>query len=348
MEFDFIIVGQGLAGSLLAYELLKPGKKVLIIDEEKKITSSKIAAGIIHPVTGRRIVKTWKADILIPFAKSYYSGLESFFKEKLFYDLPILEIFSSAKNRNDWLSRSTERGYEKYIGEEIHPGKLKNCFDAEHGGIAIHQSGYLNIGNLLEAFKKYFQSKNVSYINEFSFEDIQIKSDHVEWKNIRAEKIIFCEGAGAVNNPFFRYLPFLPAKGEILEIYAEELLQDFIINQGMFILPAGNHHFKAGSTYQWDFKDAQPSSDGKKQIESFLKKFLKVPYQITDHSAAVRPTVQDRRPMIGLHPEHRTIGIFNGLGTKGVMLAPYYAKQFADFLNNKVELDKEVNIVKFT
>ncbi len=348
MDFDFIIVGQGLAGSLLANALLKSGKKTLIIDEDKTISSSKIAAGIVHPVTGRRIVKTWKADVLIPFAKGAYDEIGTMLNEKLFYDLPHIEVFTSVKNRNDWVARSGEDGYQKYIGEEIQQNVLNLYFNSDFGGISIYQSGFLKINAFLDAFKKYFQSKNILTTDSFSFEDLSLEKEFVLWKNISASKIIFCEGANAVNNPFFKHLPFLPAKGELLEIYSEELSQDYIINHGMFILPTGNHCFKVGSTYEWNFKNIEPSTEGKSQLESFLKKFLKVNYEITGHYAAIRPTVQDRRPIVGLHPEYSSLGIFNGLGTKGVMLAPYYAKQFADFLTKDSEIDDEVNLKRFS
>ncbi|MEO5570827.1 MAG: FAD-dependent oxidoreductase [Bacteroidia bacterium] len=344
---DFIIVGQGLAGALLAYELLKAGKKILVIDEDKTFTSSKIAAGIIVPITGRRMVKTWKADTLIPFAKKIYHELETEFNEKIFYDLLLLELFSSSKNRNDWVARSAEQGFEKYINEEIHADFLKNNFNVAFGAITINQSGFLNISKLLDLFKKYFKNKNILEAAVFSIDDLKIEKERVEWKNFTATKIIFCEGFSATGNPFFSHLPFLPAKGEILEIYSEELSQDYIINHGMFILPLGNHHFKAGSTYQWDFKNVEPSVEGKKQIDLFLKKILKVDYEITNHYAAIRPTVQDRRPFIGLHPENPSVGIFNGLGTKGVMLAPFFAKQFVDFLEGKTIIDPEADIKRY-
>jgi len=348
MRLDFIVIGQGLAGSLLGYELIKAGKKILIIDEDRASTSSKIAAGIIMPITGRRIVKTWKADILIPFAKNIYNDIESALEAKFFFDLPAIEIFTSTKNRNDWSAKSVEVGFEKYISEEIHPDILKNNFNAQYGAITINRSGFLDISRLIESFKKYFKSRNIFESCKFSFYDLKINPDAVEWKNISASKIIFCEGASAVNNPYFKYLPFLPAKGEILEIYAPELIQDCIINKGMFILPLGNHHFKAGSTYEWDFKNDQPSAMGKKQIESFLKKLLRVKYEIIHHDAAIRPAVQDRRPFIGLHPHYSAIGIFNGLGTKGVMLAPYFANQFADFLERKSGIEPEADISRYT
>lgn len=344
---DFIIVGQGLAGSLLAYQLLKANFKVLVIDECKKNTSSKIAAGIIHPITGRRMVKSWKADTLIPYAKKLYHEIETEIGEQFFFDLPLIEIFTSVKNRNDWAMRSAEPGLENYIGNEIHPPEIKKLFAANYGGITICNTGFLDCGKLIYLMDDYFKHKKAIDHSVFSFGDLILANDCVKWKNSYASKIIFCDGASVIKNSFFNHLPFLPAKGEILEIFSENLPQQHIISQGMYILPVGNHRFKVGATYEWNFENDEPSVKGKDQIELFLKRFLKNKFQILSHEAAIRPTIQDRRPVIGLHPSNSSIGIFNGLGTKGVMLAPYFANQFSLFLSNKKPIDKEVDVTRF-
>ena len=108
MKVDCIIAGQGLAGSLLAWFLLKQGKSILVVDDGFIQSSSRVAAGIIHPITGRRLVKTWKADTLIPYAFNCYREIESVLNESFFYDSPILEIFTSIQHRNEWMSRSAE------------------------------------------------------------------------------------------------------------------------------------------------------------------------------------------------------------------------------------------------
>lgn len=344
---DFIIVGQGLAGSLLAYELLRRKKNVIIIDSNKKNTCSKIAAGIMLPITGRRLVKTWKADTLIPFSNWFYSEIEAITGQKVFYSLPLVEIYSSTKNRNDWLARSAESGYENYIGEEIIAKRFSNFLNTEFGGITIKNTGFLKVDKFIELLQNYFQKKNIYKIESFSFDNLVIKDDSVAYENFHASKIIFCEGAYVVQNPFLKQLPFLPAKGEILKIYCEELPENYIINSGMYILPLGNHKFKAGATFEWNYGHDQPSHQGKEQIDSFLKKILKINFNIISHEAAIRPTLKDRRPIIGLHPRHKCIGIFNGLGTKGVMLAPYFARQFADFLDGKCEIENEVDVKRF-
>ncbi|MFI5219057.1 MAG: NAD(P)/FAD-dependent oxidoreductase, partial [Bacteroidia bacterium] len=214
MILDYIIVGQGIAGSLLGYELLNSGRKIIVIDEDKPTSPSKIAAGIIQPITGRRIVKTWRADSLIPFARNYYHEIENRFGEKLFFDLPILEIFDSVKTRNDWVAKGSEPGYEKYLGGEIYPEFMKHVFKSPHGGILINKSGYMDIAKLAGLLKKHFLEKGVLHSETFSFDEMKIKTEGIKWKNITASKIIFCQGYSFFPIPFFSHLPLLPAKGE--------------------------------------------------------------------------------------------------------------------------------------
>ncbi|MEP7168556.1 MAG: FAD-binding oxidoreductase [Bacteroidota bacterium] len=344
MDFDFIIVGQGIAGSLLTYELIKAGKVVLVVDSKEDETCSHTGAGIMHPITGRRMVKQWKADTLIPYAKNKYRELESVTGNDFFYELPILEIYTSVKNRNDWSGRSSEQGFESYLGAEVNAKTLQKYFYTDSGGILINGSGYVNMHELVNSLRTYIRMKNAYWQTSYFEEDADFEGGFVRWNGVMAEYIIYCTGSNATDSMFFKDLPFLPAKGEILNIYSEELPQEFIVNREMYILPVGNHHFRVGATYEWDFINDVPTEYAKEKIESFLKKILKAAYQITDHKAGIRPSTQDRRPFIGMHPQHPQIGIFSGLGTKGAMLAPYYAKQFADFLLGETKIDDEVNV----
>jgi glycine/D-amino acid oxidase-like deaminating enzyme len=169
----------------------------------------------------------------------------------------------------------------------------------------------------------------------------------VEYKGHWAQRIIFCEGQYTQQNPYWNHLPFNPAKGEILTIRAENLPTDAIVSKGIFVLPLGNHTYKIGSTYYWDDKEEQPTERGRSELTQKLEEVITVPYEVIDHKAALRPTVTDRRPLIGLHPQYPSIGIFNGLGTRGVLLAPYFARHFMQHLLDGEELNSEVNVGRF-
>jgi glycine/D-amino acid oxidase-like deaminating enzyme len=139
----------------------------------------------------------------------------------------------------------------------------------------------------------------------------------------------------------------VPAKGEILTIQCDDLPEEFILLSGIFLIPMGNKKFRAGSTYEWNFPHELPTDEGKLKLLKLLDEFLKLPYSVIDHRAGVRPTVKDRRPLIGSHPEHENVFLFNGMGTKGVQLIPYFADHFVGVLEKGKTLSGEVDVRRF-
>jgi glycine oxidase len=340
---DYIIVGQGIAGTLLAWQLQKRGKIFLIIDERNGSSASRVAAGIIHPVTGRRIVKTWMADTLIPFARSSYQEIEKYFNATLFHPTPVIELLYSVKEYNDWLARSEDSELSAYIETGNTNSSFKEYLNPYFKSVLIKQSAWIDTGSMLNVFRKQFISEDILLEEKFDLSQMKLKDEGVEYKGISATKIIFCEGADAINNPFWNQLPFIPAKGEVITVKADMSL-DCILNRKIFILPLGNNLFKVGSTYVWNFENNLPTVQAKEFLTTQLKAILKVPFEVTDHQSGIRPSVKNRRPFLGLHRQHPQLAIFNGLGTKGCLLAPYFAAHLAGFLSGENELMKEVDV----
>ena len=330
-KYDYIIAGHGLAGALLAYELEQRGQSVLVVDHYNRNSSSNVAAGIIHPITGRRLVKTWLFDTAYPLAMKTYSALESKFGVCLFTKLPIAEIFTSVKNRNDWLERSAVPGFEHIIGEEL-PPDFNTGINCIYGGIKINSSGFLQIKNLINASSDYLHTQNRFIRGLLNSGNIYIDENIIKYNEFTASQVIFCEGYSANTNLFFQSIPFQPSKGEIITVVCNGLNADYIINKSIFILPLGNNLYRVGSTYQWDSLNEIVTESALEYLKSQFESIVKLPYQLADHSAGIRPTIKNRRPVIGMSASHPNIGIFNGLGTKGVLLAPLLASVFADQL----------------
>ena len=340
-KVKYLIVGQGIAGSLLAVELIRSGSEVHVINHETENTSSTKAAGIYNPITGRKMVKTWLADALFPSLEPYYKQLELELDAKFLHSKTIYRPFYSNEELNDWAGKAAELSYRPYIKEICtRPSGIAGVQDP-YGGLLLNYSGYVNIPTLIQAVRKELLDKG-SYTNElFDFKQLEVNSN-VRYKDLEADRVLFCDGPRVVDNPYWNSLPFRPVKGEILEIDTS-LPTDTIVNRGVFVLPK-NEHFSVGSTYDHDNLDYVPSAKGIKNLKDRLSKLYQGEYTVVSESAGVRPATFDRRPFIGMHPNEPLVGLFNGFGTKGVSLVPYFAGQYVNYLERDGELLDEVDV----
>ncbi|MBB6003291.1 FAD-binding oxidoreductase [Arcicella rosea] len=336
-DIDFVIVGQGLAGSLLAYLLLQKGKRVQIFDAPEIPSSSKVAAGIFNPVTGRKLVKTWMADELFPFLEQFYLALEKELQTKFFHQVLIYRPFPNQEVQEYFKRNVLPENFYDFASLEFENIKYKNLVKSEWGGATTKQSGWVDLKILLDTFRVYFKEKGILIEEKFN----------PETAISQPYKTIFCEGFQGKFNPFFNYLPFNPVKGEVLDISIDGINLEEIISQGAFVVPLSQNTFRLGATYSWHELDFSPTPQGKKELIEKYHKLMKPDLMVVNHLAGVRPATKDRRPFVGMHPDLQQIGIFNGLGSKGVSLAPYFANQFAEFLVTGKELSSEVNINRF-
>jgi glycine/D-amino acid oxidase-like deaminating enzyme len=347
LNFDYIIVGQGIAGSILSYQLIKQGKTVLVIDYFQNSSSSNIAAGIFNPVTGRKLVKTWLADTLFPATEQTFKELEEFLGSSFYHNKNVYRPFSNIKEQNDWYAKSEQADIRPYVIENTDNKYLNDYIQNNFGGSELGLSGNVDVAAFLKTYKHYLTEKECIINEIFDFDSLTVSELLIKYKDYSADKIIFCEGYKAIYNPYFNYLPFVLAKGEILTIKIEGCEIDKIISKGIFILPIGDNTYKVGSTYNWIDLTELPTDAALKDLTGKLNSLLKVPFTIIDHKAGIRPTVKDRRPFIGMHPKHNNVGIFNGLGTKGVALSGYFANHFVEHLLQGKELMAEANINRF-
>jgi glycine oxidase len=348
-KVNYIIIGQGIAGTILAQTFLKQGKSIMVIDKPQLSNASKIAAGLYNPVVFKRLVKSWMADDLIPYMNEFYPEAEQLLGTKFYFKKQILKPFAEEQEKTLWLKKINEE-VGKYLGKTIYDDFLDDVIYNPLGASEVIEAGNLDTSLFLDRFRNYFKQKDSLLEEEFEYDQLIVSKNEVSYKNTTADKIIFCEGYKTINNPYFKQLPFKLTKGEILTIKLNidnAIPIDKVINKGIFILPLGNNTYKVGATYEWDDLTEQITEKGKTDLIDKLKKVLKTPFEIINHQAGIRPTVNDRRPLIGLHPEFKSLGVFNGMGTKGIMLAPFFAKHFADFLENKTLLNKEVDINRF-
>lgn len=325
------IVGFGLAGATFAWTCHFNKINFRIIQSGQE-SSSHVAAGLINPIVFKRLTKSWNADLLMPFAKSFYQKVETELGHTILSHKSILRVFASIEEQNNWSTLEGDARFSQFVS----PAKLleDKSIQAPFGVGEIKTLGHLNTRDFLNFSKSFFESKSIEFINE--------KSDYSAIKKLN--KVVFCEGSDVLKNPFFSYLPMRPTHGDILTIKTTEFNLKDILNKNMFVLPVGKDLYKIGATYNWDLTNSAPFEAGKTELINRLRSFTNFDFEVIKHEAGLRPTVSDRRPVLGGHPEHENLYVFNGLGTKGVMIAPFYADHLLSHITNQSELDEEVAI----
>jgi glycine/D-amino acid oxidase-like deaminating enzyme len=335
MNPDAIIIGQGICGSLLSWSLIQKGLSVKVYDAGILHSATQAASGIINPITGKRFVKSWLADGLLPAAEKMYTALSQKLSADFYQKLPIYKLLESIKEQNDLSARATEAGYEQYFPNAdityLNRDKLKNDF----GAFIIAGGGKLDAILFLKSYREFLK------VNDLLVEQTYTYADAIDAKN----KVIFCNGYQAAQDGLFTTLPWQIVKGEYLLIRIKDFYADRIISGDTTISPtSAKDIYYAGATYQWHYETEAPTEPYKNEIIESLEKMLSVPFEVIHHGAGIRPSAKYRRPFIGFHPMHQHIGIFNGMGTKGISLAPYFAQHFAAHMVHGTELMAEVDV----
>lgn len=345
-NFDYFIIGQGLAGSALAWELIQRGKSVMVYDEPKENRASASAAGLFNPVTGRVMTKSWNADALFPFLEKFYSSAGKALGKLFLHSLPIYRPFISHEEREQWKTKSKSPEIKKFVLKFHDNPSFANQVINPFGGIEIAQSGYLNVGLWLSAVRDYLKGHGF-YAEEMFREHELLVDTTIRYKEYMADKIIFSNGSAALQSRWFGWLPLRPLKGETLDVKVEAK-PERIFNRGVYLVPSGGENLcKVGATYQHGPFLEGPTPEAREDLKAKLNELIKLSFEVVHQDWGIRPTTPDRRPMLGQHPRNKNVIIFNGLGTKGVSLSPYFAHQLAGWLEGKGDLSAEVNIYRF-
>jgi len=345
MDVDYIIVGLGLAGLAFAEEL-ELNQKSFVVFEDNSQNSSLVAGGVYNPVILKRFTPVWDALDQLKTAIPFYKSLEKKLSAHFDFPIDIYRIFTSIEEQNNWFNACDKPFFEEYMIAEV----LKNThqyINAPFGFGRITNTGKIDTKTLLESYRNYLSNKHQLFNERFDYTSLELKNESVIYKNLKAKQLVFCEGYGAVKNPYFKSIPLKEAKGELLTIHALELKIDFMVKSSIFIMPLGDDYYKIGATFNWSDKTLHPTVAAKEELLSKLDKIITAPYKVVEQSAGIRPTVKDRRPIVGRHPQHKQLAILNGLGTRGVMLAPKLAKQLYGHLEENEALDTVIDINRF-
>ena len=345
MKVDYFIVGLGLAGLAFVEELIANDKSFIVFENASQ-TSSLVAGGVYNPVILKRFTPVWNASKQLEIALPFYSELEDKFNTNFDKKFLTKKVFNSIEDQNNWFGAIDKYNISKYLDDQLDHAKYQGII-SQFGFGNVKQTGRVDTKELVKTYRLFLKKEKKIIFETFDYNQIKFSENIINYKTFSANRVVFSEGFGLKQNPFFNYLPLTGVKGETIIIYAPDVLIDFQIKSSVFVLPLGNNYFKIGATFNRLDKTSTPTKEGKQELIDKLSKVVDVPYKIIEHTAGVRPTVKDRRPLLGNHPIHKNLFVLNGLGTRGVMIAPTMAKQLYNYIENKEMLDEEVDIKRF-
>lgn len=343
---DFIIIGQGIAGSCLAHQLLDAGKKILVIDKTEANNCSKVAAGIINPITGKRLTKTWMAETLFPFAEQFYKSLEKTAHRTFWHTREIIRPANDVEQLNDALSRINDGFLGDYLCYQEHDQNLDQQIKATLGYYRINSGGYLDVPAFLDYTRDVLISKNSfsdDWVNE---NDLKIENDFFSIHGLQAKQIIIATGHFQLTSMPFSYLPLNPTVGEMIKLKTTNIDPNYLYSKNSFLLSKKEGEFIAGATFGRDLSQTI-TPEGKVFMVDKMKDLIKDDFEIIDHYYGIRPTVNDRKPLVGEHPSIKNLFILNGLGAKGVTQGPYFAQELVNSILYKKEITKEADIKRY-
>jgi glycine/D-amino acid oxidase-like deaminating enzyme len=327
MRPDILIVGQGLAGTLLAWELERAGIAFTIADGGHVGAASAIAAGIINPITGRRLVKSWRYESLFPIARDSYRTLEAALGVAIWREMRVRRMF--ADEREQTLGADTRRRED--LAEYIE--------SADEDGWWVRGAARVDLANLLPAARARWEA------------DGTLRSERIEIDREidRYALVIDCRGREAALTTTQDRVPWEFSKGEILELSVDTLEQDVVLNRRMWVMPTGTRTALAGATHEPGVIDLRPSAAARVKIEEAARELLgdDRPFSINGHCVGVRVNLPDKRPVAGHLPENPRVGVLNGLGAKGALWAPMLAREWAEHLKSGERFDAEIDVRRF-
>ena len=346
-KVELLIIGQGICGSFLHLELERAGLTHLVIDEAWPSSASRIAAGLINPVTGRRLVTTWMIDELLAFARETYQWVGALLGRSFLSPVRVADCFPTAQMRLAFLTRLEEGG--PYLRLPADERDLLDRFHYELGYGEIDSCYLVDLPGLLNACRQRIRGLGLLREEPFEPQELMVTADGARYRDIEAGRIVFCDGVASINNPYFSRLPFAPNKGEALIVEVPGLeMRGLVAKKGISLVPWREGLYWAGSSYEWSFEHAQPTELFRQRTEATLRDWLKLPFRVHEHLASVRPATLERRPFVGFHPLHHAVGMLNGMGTKGCSLAPYFARQLAENIVNGTAIQPEADLRRFS
>jgi glycine oxidase len=346
MNCDYIIVGSGLASIMFA-EQLRTHQKSFVVISDRSQQASLVASGLYNPVVLKRFTAAWNAASNLETAIPKYISLEKLLGVKLDYVVPIHRVFNSVQEQNNWFLACDKPLLTPFLNPKLVDNK-NNSVKAPFGFGEVNATGRIDTQKLIEVYRTFLSQMNQYISATFDYEALIETPEGLCYESIQAKHIVFTEGFGIHKNPYFKQLPLEGTKGELITIYAPQLQLTPILKSSIFVIPMEGDHYLVGSTYEWTDKTNIPTSEAKSQLLEKLERLVTCDFEVVNQRAGIRPTVSDRRPLVGRHPNHQKMYVLNGLGTRGVLIAPAMAEALYAFIETDAPLPEEIDISRFS
>lgn len=346
---DCLIIGQGLAGSILAWTLIHDGCRVMVVDDGDCAAASRVAAGILNPLAGRKLQKNQRCEVFLSAAEETYEAIEQLLGRRFLHRRDILRLFTGAAQRQMWEERCADPTYVALLGLDFPAGTSGHALADPLGGFRTLRSGFVDTAPLLCWIRDWLDGWRSYRHCAFSHADLALTASGVAWRDIVADRVVFCEGHRVRFNPWFRWLPMAPVKGEILTVAMDEPLPWEIVIKSHWVVPIGDDRYRLGATWSREVLDERPTEAGRNELLAALSELYASPLtpRVIAHRAGVRPASADRRPLIGPHPHLPRLMVFNGFGARGTLTIPWYAQRFSDWLLRAEPLPPEADLKRW-
>ena len=342
IEKDYIIVGLGIAGISFCEQLQKHNKSFVVIDSGEEGSTAK-SGGVFNPTVLKRFTAAWNASAFYPVAVNFYHQLSKRLQQNIFSKTPILRIFKSVEEQNNWTVATDKKELETFLSSKF----LKNTnefIEAPFGFGEVLGTGQIHAGALISGYRNYLKSRDALLSEAFQYDAIQHKDNSVVYNDISAKKIIFSEGSKVIDNPFFPKQAIIGNKGEYVIINAPSLKLEMLLKGSMYVIPFGNDEYKVGATYSRDDYSANATEEAKEEILSKVKSFINCNFEVISQVSGVRPTTKDHRPLLGNLDENPNLVFYNGLGSRGFLMAPLLSEILFKYLEEGVPIPNEMDI----
>lgn len=347
---DYLILGQGLAGSLLAWRLLQRGQRVLVLDDGHRTSSSRVAAGLINPLAGMRFNAAPDTDAwLDSMTRTYREIAGTLDSRPYLHEVPMQRLLRSPEQHRFYVRQLDNPRVSRYLGRPLRPGGADRGINAPHGGFEQRSTGFVDLPRLLEDLRDWLAGRQAFAQQDIVYADIELTDSGVRIHRQQARHLVCCEGYRMQANPWFNALPLQPDKGELLRLHSSRILCTHIINGAHWMIPLGDNSYRFGATHEHRAIDCKPTTEGGQALTEGLQHLLEdsSDIEITGHVAGVRPATSDRKPLLGTHDTYSRLHLFNGFGARGALSIPWYSERMCEYLLDRQPLPDIADISRF-